>query len=371
MKKIFDRKKILKEAGILLITTVMLLSTVVTANTEQLHNQPLMLEEGWTMMIENTTADPGDVGHVIQVNGTWSDDILKYYVRIYYDPEVIEITDVNADGCIGETGSPYVYHFDECFIFHVTFDDPYSAGAGKLANIVVDIIGGPCITEVTFCVVAEYNYYKDSNNVQHNAEVCNGILVIGEDTTPPETTCILEGEMNGDIYISNVNVTLEATDDMSGVDYTMYKLDDGDWGEYEDTFVVSDKGEHTVYYYSVDNEGNEEDEKSTSFTIGDPCYIELEISGGFGVTVVVKNTGEEDFTDVEWSIILDGGFIILGKETSGKVDIPAGESVEIKSSLILGIGLGILTEIPTITVNAGCAEKTTSAKVFLFLVLGL
>ena len=108
--------------------------------------------------------------------------------------------------------------------------------------------------------------------------------------------------------------------------------------------------------------------------IGEPGggpTLEIQIiSGGFGVSAVIANTGDGDATDVEWSITLDGGLVILGKESSGTIaTIAAGETADIKSSLIFGIGS------PTITVTADCtgssAEGTASGFVFLFFVLGV
>jgi len=184
------------------------------------------------------------------------------------------------------------------------------------------------------------------------------------DSTPPETTCELAGEMEDDEYISDVTVYLNATDDHSGVDYTMYKLDHGEFEIYEEPFVVSGEGDRTVYFYSVDKAGNVEEEKTCEFTI--VCPVEIEISGGFGVGVDLTNILDEDLTNVSWSIVLEGGLIILGKNSSGTVDIPAGETVTIKSKLILGFGK------PTITVTIDdCDPVSTSGFVFLFFVLGV
>jgi len=96
-----------------------------------------------------------------------------------------------------------------------------------------------------------------------------------------------------------------------------------------------------------------------------------EITGGFGVSAVIDNVGDGEATDTDWSITLDGGLIILGKETTGTIaSIPAGESAEIKSGLILGIGK------PTITVTAECAEGKSAEGnatgfVLLFFVIGV
>ena len=80
--------------------------------------------------------------------------------------------------------------------------------------------------------------------------------------------------------------------------------------------------------------------------------------------VVVAFEMHKDIADVEWSMVLEGGLIIFGKEKSGTVDIAAGESVNAKS-FVFGIGK------PTITVKAGCAEKITTGIVILIFVLGV
>ncbi|MBN1280120.1 MAG: hypothetical protein JXA00_00555 [Candidatus Thermoplasmatota archaeon] len=184
------------------------------------------------------------------------------------------------------------------------------------------------------------------------------------DTTPPETTCTLDGTMQGGVYISDVTVTLSATDDLSGVDYTMYKVDSGTYAEYTAPFIVSEDGDHTVYFYSVDNAGNIEDEKTCEFTIQKPSNLIITITGGLGVSATIKNNGTEDLTGVAWSIDLEGGLIIIGKTKSGTVDIPTGEEATVKS-FVLGLGK------PTITVTADDATATATGTVFLIFVFGV
>jgi len=96
-----------------------------------------------------------------------------------------------------------------------------------------------------------------------------------------------------------------------------------------------------------------------------------EIKGGFGVSSSIKNVGDADATNVDWSINLDGGFILLGGETTGTItSIAPGDEEAIKSGLILGIGR------VTITVAAECdegasAEGNATGFVLLFFVLGV
>jgi len=88
------------------------------------------------------------------------------------------------------------------------------------------------------------------------------------DMTPPKTTCYLTGDLGeDDWYISPVTVTLEAIDYLSGVNYTMYKLDESEYEEYDGPITVSEDGEYELWYYSVDYVGNEETEKSVDAKI--------------------------------------------------------------------------------------------------------
>lgn len=96
--------------------------------------------------------------------------------------------------------------------------------------------------------------------------VSSGPAIIA-DITPPQV--IPE-------FLDNVTVVLEATDDISGVNRTMYKIDlitpqgqgeVGNWGEYTEPIFLNQLGSYTITYYSVDNAGNVEAEKSTQFKI--------------------------------------------------------------------------------------------------------
>ncbi|MFW6121447.1 MAG: FG-GAP repeat domain-containing protein [Petrotogales bacterium] len=158
-----------------------------------------------------------------------------------------------------------------------------------------------------------------------------------EDTVPPVTTCELEGEMEDDEYIGEVTVYLNATDDHSGVKYTMYKLD-GDYVTYDGPFVVSGGGEHTVYFYSVDKYGNEEEEKSCTFTIKRCLEIEIPKGIGLGIKAIIKEACNEDHTGVVWQIEISGGMVVPITPLNGTVDVPANGEANIRSRLVIGFG---------------------------------
>jgi len=75
------------------------------------------------------------------------------------------------------------------------------------------------------------------------------------------------------IFEGEVTVTLNATDDWSGVNRTMYYISfsglEGEsiWVTYSEPFVVSEMGNYDISYYSVDMADNVEETKIISFTI--------------------------------------------------------------------------------------------------------
>ena len=124
-----------------------------------------------------------------------------------------------------------------------------------------------------------------------------------DDTTPPVTTISFnppEPDGENGWYVSIVTVTLNATDDDSGVNLTRYKIDSGPYSIYIEPFIISTDGFHKIWYYSIDNAGNQEDEKSAEFYVDqtDPeIWLSYEVVGGDkfkGYTVVWTATANDD-----------------------------------------------------------------------------
>ena len=183
-----------------------------------------------------------------------------------------------------------------------------------------------------------------------------------EDVTPPETTCTLSGTLVGGIYITDVTVNLTATDDSSGVTTTMYKLDDASWVTYDDgPFAVNTNGDHLLRFYSIDNAGNIEEEKTCEFTIQHPPNLQISITGGFGIKILIKNLDTTNITNASWNLSLDGGILLFGKQKAGIVNIEAGDEITL-NSLVFGFGK------PTITFTIVSCQKIVQASVFLFFV---
>ncbi|MEA2055139.1 MAG: PKD domain-containing protein [Candidatus Thermoplasmatota archaeon] len=105
------------------------------------------------------------------------------------------------------------------------------------------------------------------------------------DMEPPLTICnAVPQQPNGNYgwYVSNVWLSFDGSDSLSGVNYTKYRIDMRSWKEYKESIVLKNDGYHSVQYYSVDNYGNEEDTKYLSLKIDKTApytIFEPEING--------------------------------------------------------------------------------------------
>lgn len=125
-------------------------------------------------------------------------------------------------------------------------------------------------------------------------------------------------------------------------------------GEFDVTLTVTDSLAQTV-----------SSETTATITALTPVIGIGQITGGlFKVNAIIRNTGEAAATNVSWSIKLDGGLILLGKDSTGTIPSIAanGGQATITSKLIIGFGK------TTITVTAGTASKNQTATVLLFFI---
>jgi len=100
------------------------------------------------------------------------------------------------------------------------------------------------------------------------------------DLTAPTTNIELSGTLgNNNWYVSNVQVTLTASDEGgSGIAKTEYSLNGGvNWIQYSNPFSVSNEGTTTILYKSTDNAGNVESTKTKEIKI-DRTAIGITIS---------------------------------------------------------------------------------------------
>ncbi|RLF62216.1 MAG: hypothetical protein DRN33_05825, partial [Thermoplasmata archaeon] len=105
---------------------------------------------------------------------------------------------------------------------------------------------------------------SDENGEPLPFEFSNGTVTVISDSVPPALSYSLSGTAgNNNWYVSNVDVTLNATDE-HGISEIKYRIDDGAWQDYTTQFPISTDGLHTVQFYAIDNAGNN---NSTSFSV--------------------------------------------------------------------------------------------------------
>jgi hypothetical protein len=158
--------------------------------------------------------------------------------------------------------------------------DPGGSGASGIYRTYYAVNTGPCNPSNTSgCTVYSapvaittqgYNYiWYFTEDYAGNFSTGSGGAYewVYIDETAPVTTAALGGTLNGSVYNSAVTVTLGATDNLSGVQFTYYQLDGGAVTAYSSPLNVTALGAHTVKYHSVDYAGNTEATKTVTFTI--------------------------------------------------------------------------------------------------------
>jgi hypothetical protein len=87
------------------------------------------------------------------------------------------------------------------------------------------------------------------------------------DRTAPSTSTTVPSPLASGWYTGPVQVTLAATDGLSGVATTYYSVDSGAPQTYAGPFSDGLKGSHAITYWSVDNAGNTEDNTAAGHTL--------------------------------------------------------------------------------------------------------
>ncbi len=151
-----------------------------------------------------------------------------------------------------------------------------------------------------------------------------GNIIVFDDTTPPVTTISLypsePGGWNG-WYTILIEVTLEAIDDISGVNVSYYRINNGSWIVYEDSFRLYESNYYFIEFYSVVNAGNEEDVKNESCKLDNEPPITTAIldpsepdgdNGWYVSDVTVTFNATDDMSGV--AITFPGEVVILTED---------------------------------------------------------
>jgi hypothetical protein len=123
-------------------------------------------------------------------------------------------------------------------------------------------------------------------NFESGAQITALSIPFSDDICPPNTTISFDPpEPDGENgwYVSDVNVTLNSTDDLSGVREIHYRTIEGEWkvhdGDYFEFILDYDCLEDGLFkYYAVDFSGNIEETKTVEIDIDqDPPEIEYDV----------------------------------------------------------------------------------------------
>jgi hypothetical protein len=130
-----------------------------------------------------------------------------------------------------------------------------------VASTFYSINGGSAQTyTTTFSITGDGAYTIEfwSVDLAGNAETHQTRLVKIDSTAPVTLASVSGTAGSNNWYRSTVQVSLSATDNLSGVQNSNYRIDGGATQTYTGPFVLSAMGQHTVEYWSVDNLNNTE-----------------------------------------------------------------------------------------------------------------
>ena len=202
----------------------------------------------------------------VKINITTSIPSKGAQCDILFNPDVIHVLNVSNGGMFDiwmNDLSPNFTKWDNVngtITNIVAFSFSSTTTAGTFAVIKFQAVGeGTSYINISNAIIS------DKNGSKINATIKNATLIV--DDTPPETAVNIEGNENNNVFTEDVSIKFTAKDSISGISYTEYRIDNGNWKKYTGSFIFGEDGEHTIFFYSVDNAGNKEDTKTKTFVI--------------------------------------------------------------------------------------------------------
>jgi chitodextrinase len=189
-------------------------------------------------------------------NGTY--DIEYYSTDIAGNSESIQGAVIKIDK-VGPTTTSYSYSYD--LVLSAT-DNPGGSGVNSTWYRVWTVgwgawtkYTGVITLGTTGNLAVQFHSIDNAGNYGTDINISMPIA----DSTDPVTHATLSGTLGAnDWYVSQVNVTLAATDDLSGVGFIHYRADGSDWKTYSSTIRLTVGGVHKIEFYATDNYGNDE-----------------------------------------------------------------------------------------------------------------
>jgi outer membrane protein assembly factor BamB len=187
------------------------------------------------------------------------------------------------------------------------------------------------------------------------------------DLTAPSTSIVIPGvSQQQEWFTSPISVTLNASDNLSGIANTHYSLNGGPVQTYTTTFSITSDGVYNIEFWSVDVAGNTEAHKTRTVRIDSTAPVtQASVSGTVGTNnwyrsaVQVSLSVSDNVSGVQNSFYrIDGGatqtyagpFVIstLGQHTIEYWSVDHVNNTEVTHSLVVKID----TVAPVITATA-------------------
>jgi len=248
---------------------------------------------------------------------------------------------------------------DSWYISTVTVTLSATSPSALAVTIAYRLDGGAWQTYASPFVVGEGRHTLDYNATDSasNGEATHSSS-FRVDTTLPVTVANLTGTHGRDHWFTSaVIVTLAATDAVSGVASTMYRLDGGAWQAYASSFIVGN-GRHVLEYRSTDLAGLAESVTPTGIKVDTtPPHVTV---SAFGATLTSSQatftwTGTDDLAGVfDNGVSVDGGaYLSVGLNGTATLSLADGTHA-IRVRVLDAAG------------NAGVAEVTVRVDTNLF-----
>lgn len=326
-------RTILKEAGILLLVTIMVTSSLSVANTQTNPSTPPDIEpqEIWV----GYTSEPSNTDNL-----TW----------LHYDDGALETM----------VGSSYPPVF---MAIRLTNKELASYNGGRFVKTSwYHVVSNTSIPDHTYDAKI---WLGNETKPQHLLLNDTGLLASGEGWTNHTLSTPLIIDASKDYWFVIKCYSYPA------VAYNDYPMP-------FDTNPVSNISHKSKWWHNSNNH-NETD----FYEIGGssplygawllrvgvenppPVQLAIAIKGGFGVSAEIKNIGTIDATNISWTIALDGKMIFVGKSKPGTIpSLAVGDSATVKE-FVIGFGK------TGINVTAGPAMASAAGTAIFFFVVGV
>ena len=215
-------------------------------------NNAVPLPAGWRLVAATAINDAGQIAGVAEVGGARHGFLLTPDTT---PPDTAPptttatLTPASPNGANGWYTGPVAIQFSAT--------DPDSDPSTLQTNVQVD--GGPAqvTTSVTVASNGTHSVEFWSTDPAGNTEAKQSVSFKIDGEIPVTTASASGSQGSNGWFTGSAQVTLSATDAVSGIDRTHYTVDGGAVQTYSGPFAVSGDGVHTVVYWSVDFAGNE------------------------------------------------------------------------------------------------------------------